>query len=350
MKILKKDLKNGKIKLQPENLDDIWCLSQVIDSGDTIAAYTLRKIMIGNDNNSSAIRKRVYLKIKAEKIEFTTSSSWLRVLGVIVDGPDDVPRGTHHTINIEPGTAVEITKPEWLQYQLEKIKEATISTTSSVMIVVFDRESATFAMLNKRGYDIIGEIHGDVQKKANPSSPAKNFFKELALNIGSYNRRYTPTNIILASSSIWKDYLLKELPPELTKKIVFTTANSCGRNGVNEVLKKKELQQILKKERTSKEIIYVEQVLTEISKSGLAVYGFDEVKKAVDFGAVDYLIMTGNFLRESRDTGKYKELENLMRLVEKSKGRVHIISSNHEGGKKLDGIGGIAALLRFPIS
>ncbi|HID73735.1 MAG TPA: hypothetical protein EYP43_01655, partial [Thermoplasmata archaeon] len=27
-----------------------------------------------------------------------------------------------------------------------------------------------------------------------------------------------------------------------------------------------------------------------------------------------------------------------------------VISSGHEGGRKLDGLGGVAALLRFPIS
>ena len=39
-----------------------------------------------------------------------------------------------------------------------------------------------------------------------------------------------------------------------------------------------------------------------------------------------------------------------MKIVDKTKGEIEIISSEHEGGKKLDGLGGIAAILRFKLS
>ena len=39
-----------------------------------------------------------------------------------------------------------------------------------------------------------------------------------------------------------------------------------------------------------------------------------------------------------------------MRIVDKSKGEIEIISSEHDAGKKLDGLGGIAAILRFKLS
>ena len=48
---------------------------------------------------------------------------------------------------------------------------------------------------------------------------------------------------------------------------------------------------------------------------------------------------------------KVKDLavEELMRRVESARGTVVIVSSRHEAGKKLEGLGGLAALLRFPI-
>ena len=36
-----------------------------------------------------------------------------------------------------------------------------------------------------------------------------------------------------------------------------------------------------------------------------------------------------------------------MKAVENAKGIVHIINSDHEGGKKLDGLGGVAGILRY---
>jgi len=36
-----------------------------------------------------------------------------------------------------------------------------------------------------------------------------------------------------------------------------------------------------------------------------------------------------------------------MKLVDNMKGHIHIISIDHESGKKLHGLGGIAAILRY---
>ena len=39
-----------------------------------------------------------------------------------------------------------------------------------------------------------------------------------------------------------------------------------------------------------------------------------------------------------------------MKTVDSTKGDIIIISSDHEAGKKLDGLGGIAAILRFKLN
>jgi len=54
-------------------------------------------------------------------------------------------------------------------------------------------------------------------------------------------------------------------------------------------------------------------------------------------------------LRESSDE-KRLELEKIMREAEEKSGQITVVSTEHEAGHKLDGLGGIAALLRFQIS
>ena len=39
-----------------------------------------------------------------------------------------------------------------------------------------------------------------------------------------------------------------------------------------------------------------------------------------------------------------------MKIVDSTKGEILIISSENEAGKKLDGLGGIAAILRFKLN
>ena len=43
----------------------------------------------------------------------------------------------------------------------------------------------------------------------------------------------------------------------------------------------------------------------------------------------------------------YEKIEAIFKTVDSLKGKIHIISSKHEPGKKLNGLTGIAALLRY---
>jgi protein pelota len=65
--------------------------------------------------------------------------------------------------------------------------------------------------------------------------------------------------------------------------------------------------------------------------------------------AVETLLITDVTIRTA-SIEQRKELEELMREVEGKKGKVMVISASHEAGEKLLSIGGIAALLRFPVT
>ena len=66
MKKLSINLKKGEIKLQIQNLDDLWCLNQIIDPTDLIKGKTIRKIKIGDKDqrNVKIIKKPVFIEIK----------------------------------------------------------------------------------------------------------------------------------------------------------------------------------------------------------------------------------------------------------------------------------------------
>jgi protein pelota len=66
-------------------------------------------------------------------------------------------------------------------------------------------------------------------------------------------------------------------------------------------------------------------------------------------GAISQLLLTDATVQHHKHAGTFDQLDTIMKNVDSKKGQVHIISSAHSGGKKLDGIGGIGAILRFPI-
>lgn len=355
MKILHSNLKKGEFKLQAQSIDDLWYLSQLVDVGDTLKGRTLRKIKSdsgsGDEKSSSTIRKPVFISLEVEKLAYTKDS--LRVLGKINEASEDISKGEHHSFNIEEQTIITLIKPKWYKYQLDKIKEATEQKSSKILVCVFDREEATIALIKKYGFEVLTEFTGNMQRKGDLDKQNKhssNFYEEIIAKLKEYTVRLGIDYIVLASPAFFKEDLMKELKDQdLKKKIILATCNAVGKPGINEVLKRPEVREVLKQERTAKEINLIEQILSEISKQALAVYGIKETKNAVEAGAVETLVITDNYIFKLREENKFNQIDKILKEVDAMKGNIVVISSEHEGGKKLDGLGGIAALLRYKL-
>jgi protein pelota len=352
MKQLASDFKKGFVKLQIENADDLWYLSQIIDAGDLVSGKTLRKIQKGNaDEKTKAIRKPVFLKIRTEKIDFSESQTQLRILGLIEQAPEDIPLGEHHTFNIEANTEITIEKQKWYSFQKDKLKESLNSVSSKILLVAFDREEAIFAIMKKDSFSVISKIKGDVAKKDIETKNTSNFYLEIINILKEQDKKLSLDKIILGSPAFWKDELMKNLTDSnLKKKIITATCSSVGKSGINELLKRPEVNKALSDDRLTKEISYVETLINEISNEGKAVYGLKETGQAINSGAVESLLLTDSLIQEFRSEEKFEKLDSLMKAADDLKAKIHIISSNNEAGKKLAGLGGIAALLRYKLN
>ena len=86
----------------------------------------------------------------------------------------------------------------------------------------------------------------------------------------------------------------------------------------------------------------VDEVLTEISRNGKVTYGEIHVKRALELAAVEKLLITDSMIRDGNG-------EELLALAENTGAKVSIVSPAHEGGKRLEALGGTAALLRYPV-
>ncbi len=348
MNIIHSDFKKGKVKLRVNDMDDLWYLSHIIDVGDFVKGKTTRKVKIGKEEKKTA-KKTVTLKVEVEKAEFHKYGDMLRVSGKVVEGLEDIPKGSYHTISLEEGSEFVLEKPKWLGYQKKKLEEAA-EKKYNFLICVFDREEAIFALSKGYGYEVLLELKGEVAKKRKKVEVRKNFYDEIIKILKEHDGRYKPESIILASPAFFKDDLMKKImDKELKKKIVLAACGSVSENAIDEVMKRPELQEALKKSRIREEELLVEELLVEINKEGLAAYGFKEVSKAVEAGAVIKLLVGDYLIQKLRREEDYEKLDKLMKQVDNSKGGVHIISGEHEGGRKLKGLGGIGALLRYKL-
>ncbi|MBI3033219.1 mRNA surveillance protein pelota [Candidatus Woesearchaeota archaeon] len=352
MKIIHQDLKKGQLKAQVENNDDLWYLSSIIEEYDIFKSKTLRKIKLsdGGERNTKVFTKVILISLAVEKVEFHKYTNLLRVSGKTIEGTDDVPRGVYHTFTLEPGTLFTLTKERFLRYHIDKLNEAKQQQKSHILICVFDREEAMFALLKKYGYDILSELKGAVMKKANPEKIKETFYQEIVEQLRAYDQKYGITKIVIGSPAFWKEYLLEVLEQDpLAKKVLLASCNHVGKSGIAEVLKRTEVVQALKDDRIIQEMHLVEALKLGIAKDDKAVYGFKDVQHTAEVGAVAQLLLTDAFIQKLRSEGKYHALDHVMKLVDSMQGEIRIISTDHEGGQELQGLGGIGALLRYKV-
>jgi protein pelota len=350
MKIIKQNLKQAEVVVKAETADDLWLLSQIVEEGDFVSGKTLRKVKLerADSEKSSASKKMVWLKIEVEKLEYETDQ--LRIAGKVSEGPEDVPKGSYHSFEVEEGTIVTIEKKEWLKYQLNRLREASEEKELNILVVVMDREEALFALMKKYGYTLLSRMKGEVRKK-DSDEKGKEFYPGIIKQIEEYDKRYNLERVIIASPAFWAEDLMKVLSnSDLKKKIVRAACSSADETAISEVLKRDEVKQVLQQQRFANELKLVEKLMAEISKKAKAVYGLSAVEQAAESGAIETLVVSGKLIEKARKKGEFARIDNVMKIADKTKAEIVIISSEHSGGKQLDGIGGIAALLRYKLS
>lgn len=346
MKILSIDKKNNSIKAIPENMDDLWHLEKIIEIGDLISGSTDRRIK-AKDIEQKSERIKLFVVLEVEKAEFHKFSGKLRVQGIIVEGkpPELIELKSHQAIEIELGQAVAIKKKALKKYQVERLKKAEkAGKRPAVLLVVLDDETASFGLLKEFELEAKGAIRsGSRGKRFKQDEGVQNkYFNEIMAKAKEINSE----TIVFAGPGFEKDSLKKFLESKSIKgNFLFANTNSTGITGLQELMKSNVLEKIAEQRQIRVEAVLVEEVLAGIGKNtGLAEYGFEQAKKAAETGAVKELLVLDSLLLQDR-----QKTEAIMDSVEKANGTVHIINAEQEPGKKLEGLGGIAVLLKFKL-
>ena len=353
MKIVEQDTKEEIIEVIPETLDDLWHLSHIVEINDNVSSKTTRRIQDNTGDklrSDRGVKKTFYLGIDVENVNFHLFTGKLRLTGVITRGPEDlVPLGSHHTLEVKFNIPLSIKKTKWSKWALNRLNQAVdASKKLSAIIVVIEDDTAVLGLIRQFGIEYYGPIKGNISgKRILDKNRGKNIIKFYETIIKSINKFDSIQNIVIAGPGFYKndffDYL-KDKHRDLAKISIIESTGSGGRVGIHEVLKKGTVEKLTVENRVASEMGAVNNFLEEIAKNSSKVtYGIKQTSDAINLGAVDKLLVLDNVVAKDN-------LSQLMDMVENMKGEVMIISSQHEGGKQLESLGGIAAVLRYPIS
>ena len=341
MKILKSDFKKAFVTIKIDVNDDLWYLENVLEIGDFIKSRTLRSVFMEREGKKiKTDRKPMVLKIEVEKIEFQKYTNKLRLTGKIKEGPEEAQLGSYHTIEVELGTVLTIYKKEWKNYQIDKLKKAQ-TRIPDILIVVTDSTQSTFGLLKRSGVEIISELRNPHSRQEEEKLPE--FHKKVASEIDKFS---DVKKIILAGPGFAKEHvqkIIQENYPDIKDKLIIDNASSATESGINEILKRRTLEKVIKESEIVKESQIIQEFFTHLNKDdGLSVYGLEQIKEADNSGAVKVLIISEENIRK-------KEIDQLARQVEKKKGIVEIVSRTYDLGEQFHRMGGLGAILRFRI-
>ena len=343
MKILKVDKKDNFIEVIPDSFDDLWHIEKIIEKNDLVSGTSERKIK-GKHEGDKATKEKIFVELDVEKTEFHEATNQLRVLGLVVRAkPEElVELKSHHTIEIEPGYKVKIIKKELKNYQIERLERAKqASGREKLLLVVMDDEQADLAFLKDSGLDIKAKINAKKQgKRFDNKEKGDAYFEELLKKISELEAE----KIVIAGPGFEKQNFEKYIKGNNSKiKPSYESAHSVGITGLNELIKSGKIDKLIEGYHSAEEAKAMEKVLENVS-SGLSAFGFKEVKEAVEKGAVEELVVLEKLLVEKRD-----ETEELLDKAEQNQGKMIFVNPKSEAGKKLEGLGGVAALLRYKV-
>lgn len=347
MKVNKEELRGeyGEISLTPESLDDLWHLKYIVEPGDMVFSLTFRAVESATDKlrPEKMDKKLVRLGVRVETVEFHKFSNRLRIKGTIIS---DLDTGTYHTLNIEPYTELSIIK-HWKSDQIERIRDAIeAAKLPEIAIVTIEEGEAAIGYLRQYGVEEASRIRQASSGKLEGTDARGQFFGDVAAQMAYATKVRT---FVVAGPGFIKDDFVKFLRNnyrEIADRVIVEETYSIGASGFQEVLRRGAIERVAQEMRVTREARIIEQLLKEIATEGRATYGYKETKKAVDYGAVETLLIADETLRNFREKGMV-DVEHMMKDVERARGKVVIFSTEFEPGQRLEKLGGVAGLLRF---
>jgi protein pelota len=214
------------------------------------------------------------------------------------------------------------------------------------VIVAVEEGDADIGFVRHYGIEVYSHIRQSSGKREN--GLRNEFFREIVEQL----RHAVPedASIVVAGPGFTKEDFLKyfhEAEPGMASKALTEDTSMIGMSGFQEVLRRGAVDRIMQESRIARESSLMEDLLREISMDGKAAYGLADVKNALNYGAVETLLIADETLREGREKGE--DIDKLLMEVEQAQGKVVVFSTAFEPGEKLHKLGGIAALLRFKV-
>ncbi|KAH8780835.1 translation factor [Diaporthe sp. PMI_573] len=369
------DLGEDSVQLLPTDPEDMWHANNLIAPDDVVRAHAIRKVAKASTTGSSATeRVHTDLTITVTSTFFDPAASSLHVSGRVATDNAFVSRGQYHTLDLELNRPFTLWKKHgWDSVAVQTLRDAlNQDRDGAVAAVVMHEGFANICLITEYQTLIKSRIQSSLSRKPPASSKdsskdvkgMRRFFDKTLATLLRAIDFSQPRPLLIASPGYvadnFRQYVLEQGARLADKKLlalarnaVVTHASSGNVYSLNEILKNKEVLALMKERKSASETKYLDELGERLRKDdGRAWYGIRPVDRAVMEGAVGRgggVLLVNNDLFRSQDIATRRRYVAMVDKVKEDGGDARVLSSDHESGQRLGSLGGIAAILTYPM-
>jgi protein pelota len=310
------------------------------------------------------------LTIRVTKLDFDPQASQLHVSGRVAEENKYVKLGGFHTLDLELQRNFTLEKAEgWDSVAIETLREAVSPDAKAQLWAVIMQEGlANICLITEHQTILRQRVEVSLPKKrAGSTDHDKQLQKFYQTTFDSLLRQISlndPKPLLMASpgftASSFQQFIKTQAASgankqlqQLLPKIIVAHSASAHLHSLSEVLSSPAVTSKLSDSKFARETQLMDRFFDFMRKDDArAWYGPKECETAVERGAVGKgggVLLISNALFRSQDIKTRQRWVKLVDEVKEQGGEVRVLSSMHESGKRLEGLGGIAALLTYPI-
>ena len=377
MRLVKQSIQrdgSGYVTLYPEESEDMWFTYNLIREGDLLRASALRRVTTESATGStSSTRVHMNLSITVTGLDFDMQAGQLHVSGQITEETKYTKVGQFHTLDLELNRNFTLEKKDgWDSVARGLVREACDPVKSAdVWAVVMQEGLANIALLTGQRTVHRQKIEMTVPKKRGTGRQTdhdkgmERFFQTTLDTLLRQIDLAEPKPVLLASPGFVAQGFLKHIIDYATRSnnkallaqknnFIVTHSASGYMHALDEALGSPEVLARLKDTKYARESKLMDDFKTMLrTDDGRAWYGPKEVEAAVEKGAVGrgggILLISDTLFRAPSIVERKRWTKLVDRVRDVEGGEVRILSGTHGSGKQLEGLGGVAAILTFPL-
>lgn len=388
---------SGSATLYPEEPEDMWHAYNLIRPSDILRASAIRRVTTTQTATGASSSQRVHvnLTIRVTSTDFDPAAGQLHVSGRVAEENKHVALGSYHTLDLELHRNFTLEKADgWDSVAIGILRDAArTDARAQIWAVVMQeglanicqitehqtvfRQSVRVAIPHKRSgagdhekamvkfhKTLLDTLLRQVDLPTSATAAAASTAPTTS-STSSSSTSSQPPPLLIASPGFYAQnfqrYIKDEAQRTTNKPLlaylpsIITAHSASGHlSALSEALSSPELKSRLSDTKYARETALMDRFYSLMRKDDArAWYGPREVEAAVDRGGVGRgggVLLISDALFRSLDV---KVRRRWVGLVDKVRdvegGEVRVLSSAHESGKRLEALGGVAAILTFPM-